>query len=435
LLRIFLVLFIISVSIYSAHSPPPPATLSVSPSTVTASISQNFGINVNISSVVDLYGWEFKLSWNTTLLDLVSFVEGSFLKAGGDTFFYQRVNVTTGYIVIGCTLLGLIPGVSGSGTLAKITFYVKNVGECSLDLYDVKLINSFEQTIPNQALDGYGYFTPPHDIAITNVSALPLIVLPGNIVSINVTVQNTGGFNEAFNITTYANTHIIGVKPVSLNKGLSTNVPFTWDTTGFGKGDYTILSSASIVAGEVDTADNNKTADNIVTILYPGHDVAIVSVEPLRTSVGQGYSMNIAVTAKNYGIFGETFDTKTYVDIIAIETQTVNLASGNSAKLTFNWDTSGFAYGNYTISAYAEPVPSETNTTDNYKEDGWVVVTILGDINGDFRVDVKDMVLVIKHYASYPSHPKWNPNADVNCDGRVDIKDLVLVIKHTGEHV
>jgi len=63
-----------------------------------------------------------------------------------------------------------------------------------------------------------------------------------------------------------------------------------------------------------------------------------------------------------------------------------------------------------------------------------LVITIIGDINGDFKVDIKDLVLVIKHFGSYPSHPKWNPNADVNSDGKVDIKDLVLVIKHFGEH-
>ena len=65
-----------------------------------------------------------------------------------------------------------------------------------------------------------------------------------------------------------------------------------------------------------------------------------------------------------------------------------------------------------------------------------IKVTVIGDINSDFKVDIKDLVLVIKHFGSYPSHPTkpWNPNADVNSDGKVDIKDLVLAIKHFGEH-
>jgi hypothetical protein len=76
----------------------------------------------------------------------------------------------------------------------------------------------------------------------------------------------------------------------------------------------------------------------------------------------------------------------------------------------------------------------EKDKTDNTYADGWVVVTILGYINSDLKVDIKDLVLVIKHYASYPNHPKWNPNADVNGDNKVDVKDLVLVVKHYGEH-
>ncbi len=70
---------------------------------------------------------------------------------------------------------------------------------------------------------------------------------------------------------------------------------FTWNTTNFGKGDYTISTSANIVSGEVDTADNINVTDDFVTTVYSGHDVAVVSVEPSKTVVGQGYSIFINV--------------------------------------------------------------------------------------------------------------------------------------------
>jgi hypothetical protein len=338
-------------------------------------------------------------------------------------------------MIVDCTLLGNIPGVSGDGTLGTITFYVKKVGECPLDLHDVILLNSLEQPISFQAVGGYGYFLL-HDVAVTHVTASPITVLPGNIVNINVTVQNQGGYAEVFNVTVYANSQVIGVRSVSLGSGSSTTITFAWNTTGFGKGDYTVLASASVVRDEVNTANNTKTADNIVTILYPGHDVAVIGVKPLKTIVGQGYTTYIAVTVKNYGIFSETFNTTAYVNTTTIQTQTLTLTSGNSVKLTYTWNTAGFAKGNYTIWAYLEPVPDEIDTSDNTFFDGWVLVTVPGDINGDFKVDIKDLVLVIKHFGSYPSHPTkpWNPNADINCDNKVDIKDLVLVIKHYGQH-
>jgi outer membrane protein assembly factor BamB len=170
-------------------------------------------------------------------------------------------------------------------------------------------------------------------------------------------------------------------------------------------------------------------------------DIAVTNVKPYKTVVGQGYNCRINVTVTNEGPFPETFDLTFYAVTMPpgtpIGTLDVGyLMSGETRTITFTWNTSGFAKGNYTIWAYAWPVPDETHTADNTLTDGWIVVTVIGDINGDFKVDIKDLVLVIKYFGSYPSHPTkpWNPNADINGDFKVDIKDLVLVIKHFGEH-
>jgi hypothetical protein len=61
------------------------------------------------------------------------------------------------------------------------------------------------------------------------------------------------------------------------------------------------------------------------------------------------------------------------------------------------------------------------------------ICMICPDINFDGKIEIKDLVLVIKAYGSYPGHPLWNPNADINFDNKVDIKDLVLVIKYYGK--
>jgi hypothetical protein len=54
---------------------------------------------------------------------------------------------------------------------------------------------------------------------------------------------------------------------------------------------------------------------------------------------------------------------------------------------------------------------------------GWVFVSIVGDVNGDSKVDLKDVYAVALAYGSYPSHPKWNPNLDINNDNTIDLKD------------
>jgi len=408
--------------------------VSVSPSSITAYVNQDFSIDLVIGDVVDLYGWEFKLSWNPTLLSVVSVIECPFLKTGGNTFFSHNENQDTGHMIVDCTLLGLVPGVNGDGILATITFNVKTAGECPLDLYDVLLLDSFERQIISEAIDGYGNFSASdHDIAITSVYVSPRNVLPGQMVQVNVTAQNQGARAESFNVAAYANSEIIGIQPVSLDSGTSRIIQFTWDTTGHSKGVYTIYANATAVLGEVDMADNNKTADETVTILYNGHDIAISSVEPSKTVVCETYCISIVVTVVNYGLYPESFNVSVNVNSTILETKNTALNSGDSVKLDFIWNTTGFTKGNHVISAYAAPVPGETETGDNFKTDGIVAIAMIGDIIPDGVVDIFDVTTVAVAFGSIPYNPNWNPNADINNDQTVDIFDIVVVALHFGE--
>jgi len=133
------------------------AAIFIYPETNEGNVGENFTIEVKVSDVTDLYGYEFHLRWNSTLLDCVEVSEGPFLKSGGSTFFTYKINSTEGCMVVDCTLLGDVQGVSGNGTLTTIKFYIKTTGECLLDLYDTILLNSAEQTIEHSTTDGYFY--------------------------------------------------------------------------------------------------------------------------------------------------------------------------------------------------------------------------------------------------------------------------------------
>jgi hypothetical protein len=63
-----------------------------------------------------------------------------------------------------------------------------------------------------------------------------------------------------------------------------------------------------------------------------------------------------------------------------------------------------------------------------------VVVTIPGDLNGDFKVGLSDLVILAKPYGSIPGDTKWNPNADIDDDGVVGRSDLAILAQHYGEH-
>lgn len=245
------------------------ATIYVDPLTTTAELYQKFSVNISISDVADLYGWEFKLKWNSTLLEALNVTEGNFLKSHGDTLFVINMNNTVGYVRAACTLIGSIPGVNGSGTLATIEFYAETSGECVLDLYDTKLVSSTEQPIEHIAIDSY-YYTSVHDVAIINLTV--------STTTINVTVENQGTYAETFNVSTYytlLTDPLIGTQTITLEPGVNATLIFTWTPPTYGR--YEIRAEASTVPGEVDTADNIQVA-----YIYIG-----------SSSGGRAYSKNL----------------------------------------------------------------------------------------------------------------------------------------------
>jgi outer membrane protein assembly factor BamB len=169
---------------------------------------------------------------------------------------------------------------------------------------------------------------------------------------------------------------------------------------------------------------------------FPVHDIKVSNLTVFKSEVPQGYSLQINATADNPGDSVETFNMTTYANGTAIDTREITVMNGSSTTITFTWNTTGFARGNYTVSTYAWPVPGETNTADNNLTSPiTVIVRMLGDLMPPFGVvDMKDIAYVAKHFGTEPSKPLWDPSADINGDGRVDMKDIAIVAKNFGKH-
>ena len=131
------------------------ARVYVDPQTAEKAVGQNFVVNLNVSYVANLYAWQVKLAYDHTILKLVNTVQGDFLGASDLTFFTYKVNATSDFILIDCTLLGNLSGVNGSGTLATIEFHVEQSGSCDLSLYDTQLIDPSEQIIEHSSNNGH----------------------------------------------------------------------------------------------------------------------------------------------------------------------------------------------------------------------------------------------------------------------------------------
>jgi len=161
-------------------------------------------------------------------------------------------------------------------------------------------------------------------------------------------------------------------------------------------------------------------------------DIAVTHIVGSKAVIGQNYSLFINVTVENQGEYTETFNVTLYANTTSIATQTITLTSGNSTTITFTWNTTGFVNGNYTISATADTVPGERDTTDNTLYN-WIIITIPSDLNGDFTVDIYDAILLSSAFGSEPGSPNWNPNADINNDNTVDIFDAIILSANFGQ--
>jgi hypothetical protein len=174
-------------------------------------------------------------------------------------------------------------------------------------------------------------------------------------------------------------------------------------------------------------------------------DVAVINVTTSKTgcvpmpTVCEGYNAYVKVTVENQGNFIETFNVTVYANGTNIGTKTViSLIPGAQTILTFRWNTTGFAKGNYTIKAVADTVGGETETEDNTFIDGLLKVVIVGDVNGDGWVEMMDFYAASNAFMSRPGDPNWNPNADIyswpDGDGVIEMMDFFILGEHYMEH-
>ncbi len=87
--------------------------------------------------------------------------------------------------------------------------------------------------------------------------------------------------------------------------------------------------------------------------------------------------------------------------------QIQNLQPNETRIVLYDWNTSGFPASNipYVIAAHADALPHETNTTNNVYVDGAVKLKLIGDVNGDGKVDVNDLTAWDTAYGAKTGDP------------------------------
>ncbi|GGZ09376.1 cohesin domain-containing protein [Pseudoduganella plicata] len=125
------------------------AVLSVSASPNPAVVGSTVDLSILIDDVDDLYGYQFSLAFDPTVLRATAVTEGDFLAGGGNTSpgLGNIDNATGAVSYVYNLLLGPAAGVSGSGTLAHIRFDVIGVGSTPLTFGDALFVDSRDAAI------------------------------------------------------------------------------------------------------------------------------------------------------------------------------------------------------------------------------------------------------------------------------------------------
>jgi len=156
------------------------------------------------------------------------------------------------------------------------------------------------------------------------------------------------------------------------------------------------------------------------------YDVAITNIMPSPVKVSQGEMVSVSVVAENQGDVDETFTVDCYANETLIGSSMITLVYETSTELIFEWNTTEVDKARYVIKATASVVPYEIDTFDNVRSHSAVVVTTLGDINGDLIVNADDLIALSQSYGSMST----GDPADLNKDGIVNVTDLFLLSKN-----
>jgi parallel beta-helix repeat protein len=242
-------------------------------------------------------------------------------------------------------------------------------------------------------------------------------------------------YNVQLNATDYGNCTIIQITPLdSVYEIAFSRVEF--NLTSETVAEFDLLPYDANYTLKVDEDGDGlidyELTPEVVTMTTE-YDVGVTEIVPSKTIIGQGYNLPISITITNYGAHTETFNITLYANTTSITTQTVTLTSGNSTIITFTWNTAGFTNGNYTISAVADTVPGETDIEDNTCAGSIVTVTIPGDVDGDFDVDLYDAVGLLVHYGAKQGSPEYDHVFDIDSDGDIDLYDAVILLTHYGQ--
>jgi hypothetical protein len=408
----------------------------VNPSSTLVKVGENFTINVDVQNAPEFNVFGFKLSYNTSVLDVLK-VEQKLPW----TCVYE-VSEADGNI----DAYGMGSNIGGNQTLASITFNATSIGRSALDLYQTYLVlNTIE--IQHSSIDGYAYVGTLSINLMTDKNSYYL----EHIVQINGTLHADG-----LQICD-------GLIAIELQNSNSEHMIFRTLTTGGISPIYRKITILTVFP--CDKYGNPKNTFSAGTPLYFNATLKNLSQEdlPVRLAAivysADGRPIGYATMKTSCFASGTTMSWRPIIDLPStaangIATIYVNAYSDYPSEggtpycpeknATFLLSSSVAGSGSVPPSlsengtyftAFRLPlgkglgpfkvyVSSEYSTQKAYNLKTFNA-TLQGDIDGDGFVYVNDLDAFGRAwYTRLGEDPNYNPKADFDGDGIIYVDDL-----------
>lgn len=100
----------------------------------------------------------------------------------------------------------------------------------------------------------------------------------------------------------------------------------------------------------------------------------------------------------------------------------------NTCEGNYWSDYNGTVFDNYGIGNTAYLIDGDNQ--DNYPLRS---PYLIGDVNHDARVDMRDVSIVARLFGTKLGDEKWNPHADIDENGKIDMRDISIAASSFGE--
>jgi hypothetical protein len=455
-----------------------------------------FTISVKVANVTNLYGIDIQFAWDPTIIKYVSHAKRIPVETYADGILHKNTIPVLDQVDENASMPGSEPGTmywlseaslapaksfNGSGTIFTMKFQVVGLGSSPLRIVACTLADKGGLPIAYTAINGdfVNYVappTPPADILVHPSSIVNSSLTPSSNFSLSTDVKKIENL-YSYDFALAYNGTLLEVAQVTGNPAFPT--PTVTEGTGHVRVSSSLVSPSSPISGNFSLATIKFHVLAVGETDIDLHDVILKddSSENITfNEPGDGFFTNSAVFA-----IAATVDVKTdglnlksigrwftvYVelpegyDVNGIDISTVKLngtISANALASTQVGDYDGDGVDDLLVKFNRTQVIAFVSIghTGSFNITATFVVTgnletgisfegsdvaktsnLLGDVNGDGKVDILDLVLGAFSYNSTDDGLLWNPNANfVNFApsyNRIEILDLVTIVSQYGK--